>query len=104
MASSFEQLVTFHAVEKRLRSHFSVFLIIPIFVMNPKIKSSGNKTCNAKEVHPDKREVKQRIHRRNRKIDRTEQTMLIVFGITFGIISSIIGRFFFDWFVSRIFG
>jgi hypothetical protein len=103
MASSFEQLATFHAVEKRLRSHFSVFLIIPIFVMNPKIKNSSNKTCNAQEVHPDKWEVKQRIHRGNRKIDRTKQSMLILFAIAFGVISSIIRIFFFVWFVSRIF-
>jgi hypothetical protein len=94
MASSFEQLATFYAVEKRLRSHFSVFLIIPIFVINPKIKNSGNKTCNAQEVHPDKWEVKQRIHGGNRKIDHAKQSMLNLFAIAIGIISSIIRRIF----------
>jgi hypothetical protein len=103
MASSFEQLATFYAVEKRLRSHFSVFLIIPIFVINPKIKNSGNKTCNAQEVHPDKWEVKQRIHGGNRKIDHTKQSMLNLFAIAIGIIKSIIRRFFFVRFLSRIF-
>jgi hypothetical protein len=53
--------------------------------MNPKIKSSDNKTCNAQEIHPDKREVNQRIHGRNRKIDRPEQSMLILFAVAFGV-------------------
>lgn len=105
MASGLEQFATLYTVKKRLSSHFTVFFIVPIFVMNPKIKSSDNKTCNAQEIHPDKREVNQRIHGRNRKIDRPEQSTLILFAIAFGVadvLGSII-RQFFVWLVRRIF-
>ncbi len=50
-------------MKKGLSSHFTVFVILPIFVMNPKIKSSDNKSCYGQEVHPDKRKMDQSIHK-----------------------------------------
>ena len=40
--------------------------------MNPKVKSSDDKTCNAQEIHPDKREMNQGAHGRNQKFGRTK--------------------------------